>query len=790
MKKKIIFIDQNFKDLRGHHYHVNKILYENLKKNFDTIFFTNKNIKPEIKKNFKKNIRPFFEKDNYKSKSYQIIFKKLSYFSYRVLKKIYFLLPNDIVKYFLKCTPAFFFNLLIRFFFGNKKYNYQYNLSKIDQKYDNAILYIQSLNDFEISELLNYVYVHKYTKNKIVLNFNRDPELLNHYDFIIKYLIKYRNFSITTDSESTKKYFDEKGIYSTATGILSENLFHLKQDKKKLEFQEGKLKISYIGEARYEKGFFNLPKLIKQSTQINKFQFFVQCNNNGYDVLKWKKTIKTLSNFKNIRLIDRVLTQNEYKSLLLSSDVVLLPYLSEYYRYRNSGIFDEAIFLNKIPLPAENTHLSNYYKDNIILDNLIITETSSLKKQLYYVLKSKKKILKEIKKVKKEIIKSNHVSKSINFFKKLSRTKSKKNNFIIQTPRNKIDFYSTYSDLLQKKADGSQNNIKICIEYILSALKNKNFTAKIFLNQKINSDQYLLILQKLKKLFFSSNFDLKIINMISFFKLKSNILDFTMFFNRSEIKHADVAILTRSFYSKIITQFNKKFNTKVIIMVHDVYTNDQSKYLIDHKNNHFIFNSYNDYIAAKFKSSKKYLIIPYIKCQNCKYDFVKKLEFKKINFFFISSGADHDIKNLKILIKLFSNQIKINVVGEICKKKEFTDIKIKNVKLLGFINNIHDIFDNKNNIILVPRFFGSGIPIKFTEALSHSSRILLMGDIEKFGLPAELLKNIHYAKNNKKKIKEFILNIKYNYEYAKIINFLNKKLKENLNKLKKEFYLS
>lgn len=60
----------------------------------------------------------------------------------------------------------------------------------------------------------------------------------------------------------------------------------------------------------------------------------------------------------NIKYVNTNLSFEEYNDLMVNSDIILLPYLSELYKFRTSGIFVEAIALNKVVVTTENTWMA------------------------------------------------------------------------------------------------------------------------------------------------------------------------------------------------------------------------------------------------------------------------------------------------------------------------------------------------------------------------------------------------------------------------------------------------
>jgi len=109
--------------------------------------------------------------------------------------------------------------------------------------------------------------------------------------------------------------------------------------------------ISYLGDARKEKGFIEFVNFIFYSKR-NKLNnsFILQCNSPrwGYEpeVENVAKNIKK-ENLEGVILIDQNLTSEEYKKNLIDSSVVFLLYDPKRYAYYISGILLEAFSYGK-----------------------------------------------------------------------------------------------------------------------------------------------------------------------------------------------------------------------------------------------------------------------------------------------------------------------------------------------------------------------------------------------------------------------------------------------------------
>ena len=93
----------------------------------------------------------------------------------------------------------------------------------------------------------------------------------------------------------------------------------------------------------------------------DRVRFTLQVNDPSADILD------ALSEYRSrpdprVTLIDRAMNRKEYSALLASSDVVLVPYHSELYRERTSGIFLEAVTSGKVVVCTEDTWMSDLLK--------------------------------------------------------------------------------------------------------------------------------------------------------------------------------------------------------------------------------------------------------------------------------------------------------------------------------------------------------------------------------------------------------------------------------------------
>lgn len=117
--------------------------------------------------------------------------------------------------------------------------------------------------------------------------------------------------------------------------------------------EPGKRFISYLGDARTEKGLSLLLACIPDLTV--RAELFIQCNlpNNTkakaeQEMIKKLEAVKQQRN-KRIFWQEEVLSDEEYQKAFISSKILVLPYLSERYEGRVSGILGEAL-INGVPV--------------------------------------------------------------------------------------------------------------------------------------------------------------------------------------------------------------------------------------------------------------------------------------------------------------------------------------------------------------------------------------------------------------------------------------------------------
>lgn len=118
--------------------------------------------------------------------------------------------------------------------------------------------------------------------------------------------------------------------------------------------------IAYVGDARSEKGYHHLPHIVQDLwadyVEVGRVRFAIQSN---YNVPQGEPAAVVaraqLQGFPRdkVNLILNPLSTEAYRELVLSSDVILVPYDRDNYYARSSGIFAEALVAGKpVVVPA------------------------------------------------------------------------------------------------------------------------------------------------------------------------------------------------------------------------------------------------------------------------------------------------------------------------------------------------------------------------------------------------------------------------------------------------------
>jgi hypothetical protein len=116
----------------------------------------------------------------------------------------------------------------------------------------------------------------------------------------------------------------------------------------------GPLRVRYVGDARNEKGYHYLPRLVgdlwTEYVASGRVRFDFQSNfstpQGSPETVLARLQLESFP-AEHVRLLTHSLTPAEYRALVLDADVIVLPYEQSAYQARSSGIFVEALAAGK-----------------------------------------------------------------------------------------------------------------------------------------------------------------------------------------------------------------------------------------------------------------------------------------------------------------------------------------------------------------------------------------------------------------------------------------------------------
>lgn len=223
-------------------------------------------------------------------------------------------------------------------------------------------------------------------------------------------LLKKKNIIYVTDTEQLKNHFKKKfEIYAHVLPIPNKinSISILKKIKNK------KIKLLFPGKARDEKGINSIINLFNNEIGPKKIEFKFSKN---------QKILKSLKNISGLKLnpLNKNLSYKDYITSLKQSDIVILPYDHKTYMLRSSGVFVDAIKLNKFCFVSKNTWMATILKNNK-LEFCIMNDwrIDILIKKIEYYEKNYLKIKKNFSKMHKKIFNENSEINFINSIKQL-----------------------------------------------------------------------------------------------------------------------------------------------------------------------------------------------------------------------------------------------------------------------------------------------------------------------------------------------------------------------------------
>jgi glycosyltransferase involved in cell wall biosynthesis len=135
--------------------------------------------------------------------------------------------------------------------------------------------------------------------------------------------------------------------------------------KSRAEMTAAPVRITYLGDARMEKGIDILAgalPLLDAELKEKKLTCTIQCHSvtgePGIEPALRLLASAESANPETVRLVRKPLTTEEYYALISATDAVVVPYRMEEYRARTSGILAEAISAGKPVIVTDHTWMS------------------------------------------------------------------------------------------------------------------------------------------------------------------------------------------------------------------------------------------------------------------------------------------------------------------------------------------------------------------------------------------------------------------------------------------------
>jgi hypothetical protein len=264
-----------------------------------------------------------------------------------------------------------------------------YLLTKINAN-DGDLVFVPTLGDVELTGIgiCSQAKVFSGLKWHLLFRRNlfvgRESDYLNQIELIkntqialseFKQVFTYGTNVFYTDTDPLSEQWNLLGIYHFSTLPIPHD-DSLKRIQHKVTEP---LIISYIGDARDEKGFQHLAQLVGDiraagfGSERVKFRF--QSNFNvplGEAGSRIAKAELSLMSGDGVELLEGPFDSNEYTNLINTSDILLVPYDESNYYARSSGVFAEALIAGvPVVYPAKSWMGRELLDENINYSKLL-----------------------------------------------------------------------------------------------------------------------------------------------------------------------------------------------------------------------------------------------------------------------------------------------------------------------------------------------------------------------------------------------------------------------------------
>lgn len=147
------------------------------------------------------------------------------------------------------------------------------------------------------------------------------------------------NIRFFTDTDNLSHQYDALSSARFSTAPIPVNAA-----KRPASARSKPINVTFLGDARNEKGFQHLPAIIDRLPPSQTLRYTLQANfSAGTGEPDCAEARQRLTGRPCVDLLNGPFSQSDYAALLADADVVILPYDAEAYRSRSSGIFVEAL---------------------------------------------------------------------------------------------------------------------------------------------------------------------------------------------------------------------------------------------------------------------------------------------------------------------------------------------------------------------------------------------------------------------------------------------------------------
>lgn len=322
-------IDPELKDIRGHYFQYDKSIANEIgKRGWRPIIFAAQNVDKAL--NINAQIFPVFSQSIWSTNPHPMW-------------------GNGVLH--LPAMLIFFFQLL-----------HTRRLAKIDNR---SILFFPTLLGIHILPIALAMLVFK-TRAILVLRFQLEFYQSSIWAKIGFYLLRGTvangHASLVSDSHILAEELSSATLMPVEVIPIPHVLANSTEQpfKQPAKSRDALLRFVYLGDARREKGIIDLLQAIKLMSPSERIEFVLQVNDPDSRAVRRAINQFRVANYPNVVLIERALPEQKYRDLIKSADLVLLPYISEFYRARTSGPFAEAIAFGNPVIVTEETWMAYF----------------------------------------------------------------------------------------------------------------------------------------------------------------------------------------------------------------------------------------------------------------------------------------------------------------------------------------------------------------------------------------------------------------------------------------------